>query len=226
MSLQPLSDPTQQEQKPNRLAFDSVIRQRLGSIDEMGQQQNQFAAQQAAMKQQEQITAQRSQMQSAQQQGQQNSYQQQSQPQNAPGQYGNQTMAQSRNPRNPQQALEWAKQAAASGDSSWYRRCLAFVAQAYGLPASGTNYAIDAYTRLGQNQRHDGDRNPNVGSLLFYNTGSRAGHVALYAGNGMAYSNDIGGRGKISLVPVNAFETKWGAKYAGWADPAFAAGGG
>jgi hypothetical protein len=34
------------------------------------------------------------------------------------------------NPRNAQQAIAWARQAAASGDASWYQRCLAFVAQA------------------------------------------------------------------------------------------------
>lgn len=206
--------------QPDRFAYDAVLRQRLNGIDQMGKQQNVFAAQQADKKQTDRLNAEHASLYSSQQNSLKNSY---VGPQNS---YGNQAIAQSKNPRSPQQAIEWAKQAAANGDTQWYRRCLAFVAQAYGLPASGTNYAIDAYTRLPNAAKHPGDMNPAVGSLVFWNTGSRAGHVALYAGNGMIYSNDISGKGKIGYVPMSDISNKWGAKYVGWANPSFAAGGG
>jgi len=39
----------------------------------------------------------------------------------------------------------------------------------------------------------------------------------------MIYSNDIGGAGRISLVPIGDISKKWGAQYLGWSDPYFAA---
>ena len=108
------------------------------------------------------------------------------------------------NPRSVTEAIGWARAQAASGSGGWYRRCLAFVAQAYGWSFSGTAYAIDQYTAVMPTQlRHDGDRNPPPGALLFWSTGSRAGHVALYVGGGMVASNDIEVDGQISIVPAS-----------------------
>ena len=112
------------------------------------------------------------------------------------------------------------------GSGGWYRRCLAFVAQAYGWGFSGTPYAIDQYQVVMPTElRHDGDRNPPPGALLFWTTGSRAGHVALYVGGGMVASNDIEVDGQISIVPASDIETRWGATYVGWAPPYFPGGG-
>ena len=130
------------------------------------------------------------------------------------------------NPRSVTEAISWARAQAASGSGGWYRRCLAFVAQAYGWGFSGTAYAIDQYTAVMPTQlRHDGDRNPPPGALLFWSTGSRAGHVALYVGGGMVASNDIEVDGQISIVPAAEIETRWGATYVGWAPPYFPGGG-
>ncbi|MGB8382980.1 MAG: NlpC/P60 family protein [Dermatophilaceae bacterium] len=108
----------------------------------------------------------------------------------------------------------------------WYRRCLAFVAQAYGWAFSGTQYALDQYTSvMPTGMRHDGDRNPAPGALLFWSTSGRAGHVALYLGAGMVASNDITTTGQISVVPATDIETKWGATYLGWSAPYFPGGG-
>jgi hypothetical protein len=130
------------------------------------------------------------------------------------------------NPRSVEEAISWARAQAASGSGGWYRRCLAFVAQAYGWGFSGTPYAIDQYTAVMPTAlRHDGDRNPPPGALLFWTTGSRAGHVALYVGGGMVASNDIEVDGQISIVPASDIESRWGAKYVGWSPPYFPGGG-
>ncbi len=130
------------------------------------------------------------------------------------------------NPRTVAEAIGWAQGQAATGSGGWYRRCLAFVAQAYGWGFSGTPYAIDQYqVVMPTGLRHDGDRNPPAGALLFWSTGSRAGHVALYVGGGMVASNDIEVDGQISIVPAGDIETRWGATYVGWAPPYFPGGG-
>ncbi|MGB8381395.1 MAG: hypothetical protein WCG47_09115 [Dermatophilaceae bacterium] len=136
------------------------------------------------------------------------------------------TTALPQNPRGVAEAISWARGQAASASGGWYRRCLAFVAQAYGWSFSGTPYAIDQYTAVMPTQlRHDGDRNPPPGALLFWTTSSRAGHVALYVGGGMVASNDIEVDGQISIVPAADIETRWGATYVGWAPPYFPGGG-
>lgn len=130
------------------------------------------------------------------------------------------------NPRSVEEAIRWARGQAASRSGGWYRRCLAFVAQAYGWGFSGTPYAIDQYTVVMPTAlRHDGDRNPPAGALLFWSTGSRAGHVALYVGGGMVASNDIEVDGQIAIVPADVIETRWGATYVGWSPPYFPGGG-
>jgi len=130
------------------------------------------------------------------------------------------------NPRTVDEAIGWARAQAASRSGGWYRRCLAFVAQAYGWGVSGTRYAIDQYTAvMPTGLRHDQDRNPPLGALLFWSTGSRAGHVALYVGGGMVASNDIEVDGQVSIVPASEIETRWAATYVGWAPPYFPSGG-
>ena len=125
------------------------------------------------------------------------------------------------NPHSVTEALAFAD-AASTGPDEWYRRCLAFVAQAYGWNHSGTRYAIDHYrVAMPASMRHDGDRNPPPGALLFWDTGGRAGHVALYLGGGLIASNDIVQAGAISIVPATEIERRWGATYVGWAPPYF-----
>jgi hypothetical protein len=206
---------------PNARPYDyqTALRNRLAQINEMGAQQNAYVQQKAAADQAKQLEAQRQQMLQA-----MASRQNQSVGTNSDGSiaggFGNGGVAKNPNPRSVTQALEYAKQAAANGDSNWYRMCLAFVANAYGLKASGIPTAIAAWE--GATNRHR-DMNPATGSLVFWDTGrGRAGHVALYAGNGMIYSNDITGAGRIGYVPIGDISKKWGSTYLGWTDPYFA----
>lgn len=130
-----------------------------------------------------------------------------------------------KNPRSTADAIAWARKEAETGGRDWYRMCLAFTARAYGWSFSGVNYAIDHYKSMPDSQKHDKDRNPPPGALMYWDTGQRAGHVAIYLGKGMIASNDIKRVGYIDVVPATDIETKWGATYVGWAPPYFPSGG-
>jgi hypothetical protein len=131
------------------------------------------------------------------------------------------------NPRSVDEAIAWMRRQEAQHTTGWHNRCLASVAQAYGWGYSGINYAIDAYRGMPAGMRHDGDRNPPPGALLFWDTGAgRPGHVALAVGNGQIASTDITIDGQISIVDAGLVESKWGSTYVGWAPPYFPKGGG
>ncbi|WP_431983851.1 peptidase M23 [Streptomyces qinglanensis] len=126
------------------------------------------------------------------------------------------------NPRSVKEAMTWARNhSGAHSSAKWKRACLAFVAIVYGWNASGVPYAIDHYTVVPSDMRHDGDRNPPPGALMYWDTGHRAGHVAIYLGHGQVVSNDIKRNGYIDIVKAEAFEEKWGARYIGWTPPVF-----
>jgi hypothetical protein len=127
-----------------------------------------------------------------------------------------------KNPRSVDEAIAWAKKHSGPGSSAdWYQRCLAFTAIVYGWQFSGVNYAIDHYQVVPKSMQHDGDRHPPAGALMYWDTGHRAGHIAVYLGNGKVASNDILRPGYIDVVDAELFETKWGAKYIGWTPPVF-----
>lgn len=130
-----------------------------------------------------------------------------------------------RNPRSTADAIAWARREADTGGKNWYRLCLAFVAKTHGWSFSGVNYAIDHYRQMPPEMRNDKDRTPPPGALMYWDTGQRAGHVAIYLGGGEIASNDILRPGYIDVVPASDIETKWGAKYLGWAPPYFPKGG-
>ncbi|MFQ6199144.1 lytic murein transglycosylase [Streptomyces sp. NPDC000405] len=125
------------------------------------------------------------------------------------------------NPRSVEAAIAWAKDhSGPSSDAQWYNRCLAFTAIVYGWNVSGVDFAIDHYSVVPKEMQH-ADRNPPPGALMYWDTGSRAGHIAIYLGNGQIASNDILRRGYIDVVNADMIETKWGAKYVGWTPPYF-----
>ncbi|MGW2600039.1 transglycosylase SLT domain-containing protein [Streptomyces klenkii] len=125
------------------------------------------------------------------------------------------------NPRSVDEAISWARDHSGSKSSGeWYNRCLAFTAIVYGWNVSGVNYAIDHYSVVPKDMQHT-DRNPPPGALMYWDTGSRAGHIAVYLGNGKIVSNDILRRGYIDEVDADMIEKKWGAKYVGWTPPYF-----
>lgn len=123
------------------------------------------------------------------------------------------------NPRTPASAVRWARSMA--GDYGWLNLCLNFTAQAYGWDHSGTRYAIDHWLFTPNSMRHHRTRNAPAGALMFWDTGLRAGHVALSLGNGYVASNDIVTPGRISIVPAWTIDDRWNARYLGWTPPYF-----
>ncbi|MGV0101425.1 peptidase M23 [Streptomyces californicus] len=130
-----------------------------------------------------------------------------------------------KNPRSAEDAIRWARREAETGGKDWYRKCLAFVAIAYGWNFSGVHYAVDHYKTMPASMKHDKDRNPPPGALMYWETGGRAGHVSIYLGDGKIASNDISRAGYIDVVDATDIETQWGSTYLGWAPPYFPHGG-
>ncbi|MEU5900341.1 peptidase M23 [Streptomyces venezuelae] len=130
------------------------------------------------------------------------------------------------NPRSVTEAIAWAKaNSGANSTAAWHNRCLALTAIIYGWSFSGVQYAIDHYTVVPASMRHDGDRHPPPGALMYWDTGHRAGHIAVYIGNGKIVSNDVKRNHYVDIVPADAPEKQWGARYVGWTPPVFPRGG-
>ncbi|MEV6421841.1 peptidase M23 [Streptomyces sp. NPDC051662] len=126
------------------------------------------------------------------------------------------------NPRTVEEAIAWARaHAGANSTKEWEQACLAYTAIVYGWSFSGVNYAIDHYKVVPRSMQHDKDRNPPPGALMYWDTGHRAGHIAVYLGNNKVASNDILRPGYIDIVDAELFETKWNATYIGWTPPVF-----
>ncbi|MER8267978.1 peptidase M23 [Streptomyces griseus] len=130
-----------------------------------------------------------------------------------------------KNPRGAEEAIRWARREAETGGNDWFRWCLRFVAAAYGRGSAGSRFAIGHYRSMPEEMKHDGDRNPPPGALMYWDTGGEAGHVALYVGDGKIASNDIRRAGYIDVVDATDIETQWSATYLGWAPPYFPRGG-
>jgi hypothetical protein len=120
--------------------------------------------------------------------------------------------------RNVAQTLAVAKRQVtrptAKAPRRWRGLCLAFVRTCWGFPPTGIFDANEAWRRTTR-KRLKGT--PPPGAPIYWAVGKH-GHVALSAGNGRCYSNDIRRRGKIDLVPISEITRKWGARYRGWAE--------
>lgn len=126
------------------------------------------------------------------------------------------------NPKTVAQAIAFAQAQVDKRTSGWYRRCLAFCGTCYGIPFTGTAYAIDMWDQVPAAIRHASATGIPAGALLVYRTKERAGHIALYAGDGQVYSNDIKGNGYIARVPFNDLVSgTWRLQYVGWIPPYF-----
>ncbi|MFD8025789.1 peptidase M23 [Streptomyces lavendulae] len=126
-----------------------------------------------------------------------------------------------KNPRSTADAITWAKAQPARKEGKWWRRCLAFTAIVYGWNVSGVESAIIHYREIPASMKHVGSRDIPPGALMYWDTGNPWGHVAVYLGDGMIVSNDIRRPGYLDVVPAAEIESKWGAKYLGWAPPYF-----
>lgn len=97
--------------------------------------------------------------------------------------------------------------------------CDNFVANMFGLSASGYTTAVTHWNAIPADVKHPGGTNPPAGALVFWGGGD--GHVAISDGAGNVYSTDIGGPGTVTRVPLSTISQKWGKPYLGWSDPYF-----
>lgn len=97
---------------------------------------------------------------------------------------------------------------------SWYQLCLKFVRTVLGAPG-GVADARAAYRMGGGAAASDTVDVPPPGVPVYWDTGAH-GHVALSAGSGYVWSNDIRRKGGIDLVPISEITNTWHAPYLGF----------
>jgi len=116
--------------------------------------------------------------------------------------------------RTASQVAAWAKRQKDINSGGWKGLCLKFARMAAGAPGG----VVDANAGWARAKyKHRGDRTVPRGGIVWY-AGGRHGHVAVSAGDGDIYSNDIVESGKIDRVPLNRPEQKWGQRYLGWSE--------
>ena len=109
--------------------------------------------------------------------------------------------------------------------SGCYRQCDHLMAFVWGHSSSGFATANTHWaTAVSRGVAHVNDRNVPPGALLFYDTGSSSGHVAIYMGHNKVLSNDIDdtytGEGGAYIVNADRMESAgWHATYRGWVNP-------
>lgn len=106
---------------------------------------------------------------------------------------------------------------AAAGSSVWEGLCLGGVANWYGYATSGFGSAIQAARNIQAAGQMHYDSDIPVGAMVFYDgapAGNPYGHVALYAGNGMIWTNGVGG--VVGLASINYPVSAWGEPLIGW----------
>lgn len=111
-----------------------------------------------------------------------------------------------------------ARAGSMTGNWGYQNMCLSLVATFYGYTSAGevgAQQAAATITAAGQMNTDLTDI--PVGALIWYDgtpIGNPYGHVALYAGNGMVYSN--GAPTGVGLIPLTEPADGWGEPIIGW----------
>jgi hypothetical protein len=111
-------------------------------------------------------------------------------------------------------AVAWAAAQHRDPSKNWYMLCLQFVRMALNVAAvhPSAEKAFYATTR-----RRGTQSTPPAGVPVWWTNGGY-GHVALSAGGGYVWSNDILRRGKIDKVSIDYITRNWGQRYRGWTE--------
>ncbi|MGB3953791.1 MAG: hypothetical protein WBL05_00650, partial [Brooklawnia sp.] len=111
-----------------------------------------------------------------------------------------------------------AKAAEMTGNWGYQNMCLSLVAAFYGYSSAGEVGAQQsANTIIAAGQMHTDMSDIPVGALIWYDgnpVGNPYGHVAMYAGDGMVYSN--GAPTGVGLIPLEEPAEGWGEPIIGW----------
>lgn len=100
--------------------------------------------------------------------------------------------------RTPDDALAWLERQRASGSTAWHNMCESLQRQAYGLPAHYASAELHG-NAIPSGFRH-GHEAPKRGDLVLYLNGGY-GHIVTATGHGWdCYTNDYGGRGRVTVA--------------------------
>jgi hypothetical protein len=120
------------------------------------------------------------------------------------------------------QAVAWAKShVTRTYHRDYANRCDHVVGLAYGFSASGSTSAYRHWLAVPSRFKHPGSTNVPAGGLAFFSGGY--GHVMISIGGGKFVSNDINGKGTLTVTTIGAIRSKWGKPYLGWTQPWFQA---
>lgn len=128
--------------------------------------------------------------------------------------------------RSVDEAISWLEGQVGDPSQSWKRLCLSLAANAFGFGASGVaNYGSPNPTTWINSGKINLTRRgtPPRGALVLWKQPGDVGHIAVSDGRGSVYTNLSNGR--VGKVAVDEITNGWGMQYAGWAPPAFPAGG-
>jgi len=117
-------------------------------------------------------------------------------------------------PRSGNEAIAWAR-----NHLRWpVGYCQMYVRTAFGL---GGGFGSASAQWYGARHRHFANRGAQCprGVPVFWTGGSRGyGHVALSTGNGMCWSTDAGGAGRVAHVSIDGLTSRWGLNFVGWTE--------
>ena len=120
-------------------------------------------------------------------------------------------------PRTASQALAYAKAQKQKPTRDWHALCLMFTRKCFGV---AVKYPNAKQGWLGAKKKHPTtvmDKIP-AGVPIWWETSTKNWHVAISAGNGMCYSTDVGGRGKVGYISIYALTRSWRIKFLGWSE--------
>ncbi|MFI7068115.1 hypothetical protein ACIBL3_44495 [Kribbella sp. NPDC050124] len=116
--------------------------------------------------------------------------------------------------RTGQAAINFAKGQVTNPSQDWFRLCLVFVRKCFNV---GPLYGSAEKGYFGTDFRHGTTGTPPLGVPVWWTNGGD-GHVAISAGDGTCFSNDIKRRGKIDRVAISFITRNWGQRYRGWSE--------
>jgi hypothetical protein len=113
------------------------------------------------------------------------------------------------------QALNFMASQSRNPSKSWAGMCLNSVNLAWG---GNVGHGYDARQAYGYTKKRHKGGTPPAGAPLWWPGLSSHGHVALSAGGGMLWSNDIKRHGQIDKVSINFLKKKWGVGDPTWTE--------
>ena len=114
-------------------------------------------------------------------------------------------------------AIAWAQGQRASGTSKWHNLCLKFVRSCFNVPAKNPNARL-AWANAKKKHKTGNAASIPAGVPVYWDTRTTNDHIAISVGGGKCLSSDVGGKGKIGLIGIDALSKAWNAQLLGWSE--------